>query len=168
MRRRRSRRRGVDPLDLRVVRPAEAPGGDHERRDEQDRGQGDADGVRLAALAAPAAGRRRCARQARGAASALVPGDVAGVVLVDVEPPVEAERIRVDAEKALRVRVPRELVEPLVLQVPEVLGAHLRARLQLLEVEVLADARLAQARADLEHERRSVVASRKDGAQTTM
>ena len=61
-------------------------------------------------------------------------------------------------EEALRVRVARELVEALVLEMAQVLLAHFRALLHLLEVEPLPHAGLAQARADLEHSRASVVA----------
>ncbi len=66
-------RRGVDPLDLRVVGPAEAPRGDHERRDEEDRRQGDADGVRLAPFSPTPASGGRGPRQARRAASPSSP-----------------------------------------------------------------------------------------------
>ena len=124
---------------------------------------------RIAASAMPAprdswrSRRRRCATEcavgaARGAL--LVPCDVAGVVLLDVQPAVEPERVGVDPEEALGVRVPGKLVEALVLEMAQVLLAHLRALLHLVEVETLPHAGLAQARADLEHRGASVVAIR--------
>ena len=94
----------------------------------------------------------------RGARRLVVTGDVARVVLLDVEPTVEPERVRVHPQEPLGVRVAGQLVEPLVLEVAQILLAHLRARLHLLEVEALAHAGLAQARADLEHRGGSVVA----------
>ena len=68
--------------------------------------------------------------------------------------PVEAECVRVVPEKPLHVRRRRQDVELLVLERLQVLRANLRLLLELKEVEVLAHARLAQAGADLEHERR--------------
>ena len=77
--------------------------------------------------------------------------DVARVELVHVDLAVEAEVLRVRAEEAFDVRVAREQVEPLVLDRLQVLAADLGAALDLREVEALAEARLAQAGADLEH-----------------
>ena len=89
----------VDPLDLGVVVAAEAPRGDHERRDEEDRRERDPDGARLASLAPLSAARVG----ERGGGAGLPPPrrDVARVVLVDVEPAVEAERVRVERRKPL-------------------------------------------------------------------
>ena len=101
--------------------------------------------------------RRWSARKARRTGGAfLVARDVARVVLLDVQAAVEPQRVRVDLEEPLRVRVPGKLVEALVLEMAQVLLAHLRALLHLLEVETLPRAGLAQARADLEHRRASV------------
>ena len=87
--------------------------------------------------------------------------DEAEVVLLDVQPAVEPERVGVDLEEALRVRVSRKLLEPLLLEEPQILGPHLGPRLELLEVEVLTHARLAKTRADLEHETGSLVVIRR-------
>ena len=157
-----ARRRRVDPVDLRLVVAAEAPGGDHERRDEQDRGQRDPHRAGLALRSRP----RRCrpigARGTwRSGAGPPHAADEAEVVLLDVEPAVEPEHVGVDLEEALRVRVPRKLLEPLLLEEPQILRRRLGPRLELLEVEVLTDARFAKARADLEHETGSLVVIRR-------
>ena len=47
----------------------------------------------------------------------LLTPDEPEVVLLDVQPAVEPERVGVDLEEALRVRVPRKLLEPLLLEV---------------------------------------------------
>ena len=86
-----------------------------------------------------------------GAASSPFSDDVAGVVLVDVQLSVEAEELRVGAEEALHVRLRRQRLELLVLERLQVLRADLRAQLDLRVVQTLADARLAEAVADLEH-----------------
>jgi hypothetical protein len=78
--------------------------------------------------------------------------DVARVVLVDVQLPVEPEELRIRAEEALDVRLRREDLELLVLDRADVLGADLRCELDLRILESLAHARLAQAVADLEHQ----------------
>ena len=75
----------------------------------------------------------------------LLAGDVARVVLVDVELAVHPERVRVRAEKALDVGVPGKLVELLGLERAKVLRPHLRAELHLVQVEALARSGLAQA-----------------------
>src|SRR5262249_22776795 len=79
-------------------------------------------------------------------------GDVARVVLVDVELPVEAEEVGVRAHKALDVRARREGLELLLLEGADVLRADLRRELDLRIVEPLAHASLAQAVSDLEHQ----------------
>ena len=53
-----------------------------------------------------------------------------------------------------------KLLESLLLEEPQILRAHLGPRLELFEAELLADARLAEAGADLEHESGSLVAIR--------
>jgi hypothetical protein len=72
------------------------------------------------------------------------------VVLIDVQLPVEAEVLGVRAEP-LDVGRRGQGVERLVLERTEVLGADLRPLLQLGEVELLAQADLAEAVTDLEH-----------------
>ena len=128
----------------------------------EDRGQRDAHRAGLAPVpSVPLTARRGTwdARRARLLTTAAAAADVAEVVLLDVEPAVEAQRVGVHLEEALRVRVAGKLLEPLLLEVAEVLRAHLRPLLELLELEVLADARLAETGADLEHESGSLVAS---------
>src|SRR3977135_3279013 len=75
----------------------------------------------------------------------------ARVVLVDVELPVEAEKLGIGAQEALDVRLRGQDAELLVLERTEVLGADLRRELDLRVLEGLANARLAQAVPDLEH-----------------
>ena len=65
--------RRVDALHLRLVVPAEPPCGDHERRDEEDRGQRDACASRLPAVAAPALADRCAGKARRSAARPLRP-----------------------------------------------------------------------------------------------
>ena len=103
-------------------------------------------------LARPALSARR--RHAARAQRRVVLADrEARVVLVDERLPVEPERLGVGAEEAAHVRRRRQDVEPLVLERAEVLRADLRPLLELGEVEVLAEAGLAEAGADVEHER---------------
>jgi hypothetical protein len=64
---------------------------------------------------------------------------------------VEAEELRVGAQKALDVRAGREHLELLVLERAYVLGANLRRELDLRVLEPLTLTRLAEAVADLEH-----------------
>src|SRR6185503_13013681 len=106
-------------------------------------------GPGLAPLAPAARRAGRAAGQPRR--GVILSPDVPRVVLLDVEPPVQPERARVHLEEPLRVCVAGELVEPLVLEQPEVLRADLRPLLHLFEVEVLTRPRLVQARADVEH-----------------
>ena len=69
-----------------------------------DRGHGDRDEPRLTMLALAPALRRDTARPQR---LLVLAGDVAGVVLVDVELAVHPERVRVRAQEALDVGVAR-------------------------------------------------------------
>ena len=95
------------------------------------------------------------ARRARTTTSSSPIGE-ARAVLVDERLAVEAERLRVGAEEALDVRRRGQDVEPLVLERAQVLRPDLRARFELGKVELLAEARLAEAGSDVEHERASV------------
>ena len=127
------------------------------RRDDERRGDGDRDerDSRHPRLSRPAVTSRE--RRAASAKWRVVLADrEARVVLVDERLPVEPERLGVRAQETTHVRGRREDVEALVLEGTEVLRADLRALLELREVEVLTEARLAQAGADVEHERRHV------------
>ncbi len=75
----------------------------------------------------------------------VLTGDIARVVLVDVELAVHPERVRIRPQEALDVGMTRELVELLGLERPEVLGPHLRPELHLVEIQALARAGLAKA-----------------------
>src|SRR5439155_5760192 len=107
----------------------------------------DAAGLELAAA------RLRLARAApaRAEVRVVVAGDEPRVVLVDVELPVEPERLGVGAEEALDVRLRRQELELLVLEGADVLAADLGLALDRRQVESLTLARLAEAAADLEH-----------------
>src|SRR5437764_1048562 len=134
-------------LDLRrPVRAAELPCEDEERRDADD----PRDCRQYDARVDPPMGRAR-ARAAGPRDDLVVADDVARVVLVDVELPVQAEVLGVRAQEALDVRLGREGVELLVLQSAQVPRADLRRLLELGKVELLAQARLAEAVPDLEH-----------------
>ena len=102
----------------------------------------------------PVTPRRR--RSARANDDLLVADREARAVLVDERLSVEAERLRIGAEEALDVRRRGQDVEALVLERAQVLRADLRARFELGKVELLAESRLAEAGADVEHERASV------------
>ena len=121
---------GVGGFAARVA-AARLPRADHERpsRPRSPR-------ARPATTATRRAGVRRCGR-ARGArgASLVLADDVARVVLVDVELPVEAEVVGVRAQEALDVRLGREQLELLLLEGAQVLAADLRRLLDLREVE---------------------------------
>src|SRR4051794_32389199 len=81
----------------------------------------------------------------------LLDRDVARVVLVDVQLPVEAQVLGVRPEEPFDVRLLRQQMKLLVLECLQVFAADLRRRLDLREIEVLAQARFLQARPDLEH-----------------
>ena len=103
-------------------------------------------GVPYAATAALQVELREALRRGEGPERLLLlAGDIAGVVLVDVELAVHPERVRVRPQEAFDVRVTGELVELLCLERAEVLGPHLRAELHLVEVEALARPGLAEA-----------------------
>ena len=142
-------RPGREPGDLLSLRAAELPGGDDERRDDRDREQRDDGHPRLARATLSSRRRRAACAQRR---VVLADGE-ARVVLVDERLAVEAERLRVRAQEAAHVRRGREDVEPLVLERAEVLRTDLRPLLQLGEVELLTETGLAEAGADVEHER---------------
>ncbi len=150
-RRRRRLRRRAEVRNLRGPRRAsELPRGDHERGDHADRHERDDDDVRFDAPVRPLA--TASLRSAPGAErSLLLGGDVARVVLVDVELPVEAQVLRVGAQEALDVGLRGQDLELLVLERAQVLAPDLGRRLGLDEVDLAAQARLAQAVADLEH-----------------
>jgi hypothetical protein len=78
--------------------------------------------------------------------------DVARVVLIDIELAVEAQVLRVRAQEAFDVGLARKDVELLVLEGSEVLGPNLGRLLDLGKIEALAQARLTEAVADLEHQ----------------
>jgi hypothetical protein len=94
-------------------------------------------------------------RSGIGAASAesglLVARDVARVVLVDVELPVEAEEVGIGAEEALDVGLRGKHVEALLLEPTEVLAPDLGRELRLGELDPLPQTRVLQTRTDLEH-----------------
>ena len=97
--------------------------------------------------------RRGCgARRARERSVVLADGE-ARVVLVDERLAVESERLRVRAQEAADVRRCGQDVEPLVLERAEVLRTDLRPLLELGEIELLTEPGLAEAGADVEHER---------------
>jgi hypothetical protein len=98
------------------------------------------------------------ARAAVGLVEALAA--VAGRVLVHIELSVEAEGLRIRAEKALDVRLRGQDVERLVLEGAQVLRADLRGELDLRQVEPLLRPRVTQAVPELEHEP-GIVASRR-------
>ncbi len=122
----------------------ELPGGDDEHGYREDADQSHDDGVGLGAAATGTA-------SVAGGDHGLLGEREAGVVLVDVELAVEAEPLRVRPQEALDVRVARQRVELLLLESAKVPRSNLRLRLELRELEALADARVAQAVADLEH-----------------
>ncbi len=128
---------------------AEAPGRDHERRDEPDRDQSQQHEVRLPPVRPSGPSRRHPSRRAHGAI--LLADHEAGVVLVDVQLPVEPQILGVGAEEALDVGVRGQQLEALVLERPEVLAADLGAVLGVRELDVAAETCLAEAVADLEH-----------------
>ena len=139
-----------------VLRPAEAPSGDHERGDDGDGEERDDRDAGFAGRAAIPALDRNATR----ADDRLVLADgEARVVLVDERLPVEAERVGVRAQEAPDVGGRREDVEALVLERPEVLRPDLRPLFEFREVELLAEAGLTKAGADVEHARGSVDAS---------
>ena len=135
---------------LRCVRaaPARLPGRDDDHRHDGDRRKHDQDDVRLEP---PRAALRRTSRRSADAGLLVVgAGDEAGVVLVDVELPVEPEVFGIGAEEALDVRLGREQRELLVLERAEILPADLGGELGLGEVDPPPNASLAEAVADLE------------------
>ena len=136
-------------MDVLVRRVAEAPGGDHERREKPDRDQPQQDEVRLPPVCPSGASGGHPSRRAHGAV--LLADDEAGVVLVDVELSVEPKVLRVGAEKALDVGVRGQQLEALVLESPKVLAADLGAVLCVRELDVAAETSLPEAVADLEH-----------------
>jgi hypothetical protein len=71
------------------------------------------------------------------------------VELVDVKLPVEAQVVGVRAQEALDVRLGRESLEALLFEGTQVARPDLGRLLDLGELELLADASLAQAVADL-------------------
>src|ERR1700733_2461096 len=78
---------------------------------------------------------------------ALVPS----LVLVDEQAAVEPEEVAVGAQEALDVDGAWEQVPFLVLDRAQILGANLRARLDLADVDPRADPRLSKCRADIGH-----------------
>ena len=130
---------------------ARVPRGDHERGDDRD---ADERRHEHAALDAPAAA--RLSRAPHADRLHLLGNDVARVELVDVQLPVEPEVVGVRAQESLDVRLAREDVELLVLERLQVLAADLRRRLDLREVEALAESCFPEAGTDLEHARSSV------------
>ena len=72
-------------------------------------------------------------------------GDVARVVLVNVQLPIHPERIGIRAQETLDVGVAWKLVELLGLERAEVFSPHFRPELHLVEIEALARAGLAEA-----------------------
>ena len=132
------------------ARPPEAPRDEHERRHERDAGEREEDDVGLD----PPVLRPPGVRPARPERGFLFADEEARVVLVHVELAVEAEVLRVRAEKALDVGRSRELLELLLLERAQVLATDLCRLLELRELEPLAQARFAQAVADLEHAQR--------------
>ena len=124
-----------------------------ERRRGADRRERDEDNVRLQA-AVPLRPDRTAARAQ--AAELVLADHEARVVLVHVELAVEPEHVGVVAQEALDVRLGRQQVELLLLEGAQVLAADLRPPLDFAEVQLLAQARLAKAVADLEHSARSV------------
>jgi hypothetical protein len=72
-------------------------------------------------------------------------------VLIDVDVAVEPEVLGVRPEEAAGVGIPRDRVEILFLERPDVLRADLRGELDLGIAESLPLAGLPQAVADLEH-----------------
>src|SRR5205814_3881311 len=101
--------------------------------------------------------RRPLGRLAHPERRVLLPDDVARVVLVDVELAVEAQVLRIRAEKALDVGLGREEVELLVLERAQVLPANLGRLLDLGEIEPLTQARLSQTGSDFEQGGRPIV-----------
>ena len=93
-------------------------------------------------------------RPARPERGFLFADEEARVVLVHVELAIEAQVLRVRAEKALDVGRSGELLELLLLERAQVLATDLRRLLELRELEPLAQARFTQAVADLEHAQR--------------
>ena len=135
-----------------MVAPAEAPRGDHQRRDHGDADQREPDDVRLEPPATLARSRPRADRsRARPPLERFLAHPVADVVLVHVELSVEPQVVRVRAQEALDVRRPGQLVERLVLERAQILGTDLRALLELRERELLALTGFAEAVTDFEH-----------------
>src|SRR4051812_10962581 len=128
------------------VAAAELPGDDHKRRQRGDSGKREQQDLALDPAVLVHARRAARYRLVEGVAA-----DVAGAVLVDVELTVETEVLRVRAQEALDVRLSRQHAELLVLERPQVFRADLRRELDLRPVELLPDAGLAEAVADLEH-----------------
>ena len=138
----------LQPVHGLVLRAAEAPRHDHERCHDRDRGQGEDDDARLAPIPAP----RSRGGHAPGADGRLLLADhEAGVVLVDVELAVEAEVVGIGAQEAFDVGVRGQQLEALFLECAQVLPPDLRPVLGVRELDVAAEAGLAQAVADLEH-----------------
>ena len=79
--------------------------------------------------------------------------DVARVVLVHVQLPVEPQLVGVCAQEALHVRLRGEDIEALFFERPEVPRADLRRLLDLVQLELLPVPRFTQAVADFEHGR---------------
>ena len=135
-----------------VLRPTETPGRDDERCEHRDPEEREHRHARLAHRPVTP----WCRRSARANDDLLVSDGEARAVLVDERLSVETERLRVGAEEALHVRGRGQDVEPLVLERAQVFRPDLRARFELGKVELLAESRLAEAGADVEHERASV------------
>jgi hypothetical protein len=144
----RGRRRRVGEVrDLLVGVAAEPPRGDGERDHGGDTREREHHPAPLEPPMLPPD--VRAAPRHHGLARLLVP--VARVELVDVELPVEPQVVRVRAQEALDVRLGRKRLEVLLLEGAQVARPDLRCQLDLAQLEVLADASLAQAVADLEH-----------------
>ncbi len=147
---RRGRRQRV-PRERHVRRRlgAEAPGDDHERSGDSDDAEHDEHRTRgHRALAAAPIGASTAWRERRLLLD--FSAHVAGVELVHVELPVEAEILGVGAQEALDVGLGREHLELLLLERAQVLAADLRGLLDLRKVECLAQTRLTEAVTNLE------------------
>ena len=94
---------------------------------------------------------RRRDGTSRAGLGLLLSDDEAGVVLVDVELPVEAEVFGVRTQETLDVRLRGQEVEVLVFQGAQVLASNLRSLFDLGKVEALAQSGLTEAVTDLEH-----------------
>src|SRR5262249_45234909 len=75
----------------------------------------------------------------------------AGLVLVEHQPPAEAEVLGVGAQEPLDVGRPRHDAELLLLERPQVLPPDLRRLLAVGDVQAAPQARLAEGVPDLEH-----------------